>query len=410
MSTIVDVAERENRDLTGRETVEIRKIESEIANLDAQIAADNAGVDPDVGLRSQGGTTRTVDPDAALLRSDQSLAEWVGVRHGFGFQAGETADDFSLGRVVRAAMTGDRRNLSGVELRAMSEGTDSQGGFLVPEQLSSNVIDLARANAVVFQAGAQVAPMETDTLNLARLATGNSANWKSENAAVTGSDQVWEKLTLTAKTVVVNQILSRELFEDLSPAGEAAIRHEIASAIALKLDLAALEGSGTDPEPKGLGSYVAGDVPEISMGTNGAAPTNYDEVVKATFSTLKNDGADPTAAVFHPRDLETYALLKDTTNQPLRRPSAIESLPFLSSSQIDTTRDQGTSTGVASNAYVGDFRQMVVGVRPRLQIRFQLLDQRYADNLQVAILAWLRADVGLAHENHFAKIVGLLAS
>jgi HK97 family phage major capsid protein len=197
--------------------------------------------------------------------------------------------------------------------------------------------------------------------------------------------------------------MSRELFEDLSDEGDAAIRNEIAQAIALKLDLAALEGSGTAPEPKGVANFA---VNEVSMGTNGAKPTTWDEVVKAHFANLKANAQRSTAGIFHPRDLETYALFKDSQQNPLRMPPSIESLPLLSSSQLSTTRTQGTSTD-ASNAYVGDFGELIIGVRPTLQLRFQILQERHASNLQVGLLAWLRADVTLGHPLHFTKIIGI---
>jgi HK97 family phage major capsid protein len=310
----------------------------------------------------------------------------------------------SLGRMIRARVTGDPSGLEQVEYRALAENTDASGGVLIPEQLSSEIIDRARAQAVIFQAGARTAPMESDTLNLARLATDNSAAWKSENAAIAASDSVWEKVQLQTKTVVVEQIMSRELWDDMSPEGERAIRNEIAAAIALKLDLAALEGSGSAPEPRGLVNTTG--VNSVSMGTNGLKPTSYDQVVNAAYAVLKANGAEPTAAVFHPRDLETYALMKDTTNQPLARPPAIRELPFLSSSQIATTVTQGTSTDT-SRAYIGDFGQMIVGVRPQLGVRFIVSDGAHLDNLQVTMVAYGRYDVAFGHPEHFAKIIGL---
>jgi HK97 family phage major capsid protein len=68
---------------------------------------------------------------------------------------------------------------------------------------------------------------------------------------VTESDQVYERVQLKTKTAVVLQRLSQELFEDLSPEGLKVVENEIASALALKLDLGALRGSGVDPEPRG---------------------------------------------------------------------------------------------------------------------------------------------------------------
>ena len=142
------------------------------------------------------------------------------------------------------------------------------------------------------------------------------------------------------------------------------------------------------------------------MGTDGLKPTSYNHLVQAVFACLKNDSAAPTASVMHPRDAEILALLADSTGQPLRKPEAIASLPTLYSSQIATDVTHGAIDDTSS-AYVGDFRQMIVGVRPSLNVRFQILQERFSDNLQVGILAWMRADVALAHPEHFAKVVGL---
>ncbi len=400
LHTIVDDAEKRG-EWAENDQHEYDLVEAEIRDLDNTV--DTRGF--------PGGLTQIPARDrrdeSPLLTREQSLAEHIAERRGLtpdhddGF--GER-DEFHLGRVIQARVTGDSRGLSDVERRAMAEGTDAAGGVLVPEQLSSRIIDRARSASVCFAAGALTAVMDSDTLVLARLAGGSTAEWKAENAAVTASDQTWERVELKAKTVVVEQILSRELFEDLSPAGAAAIENEIAKAIGLKLDLAALEGSGTAPEPRGIANTTG--VESVDMGTDGLTPTSYDHLVKAVFACLKNNSNAPTAAVMHPRDAEILALLADSTGQPLRKPEAIASLPTLYSSQIATDVTHGANDDTSS-AYVGDFTQMIVGVRPSLNVRFQILQERFSNNLQVGLLAWLRADVALAHPEHFTKVVGL---
>jgi HK97 family phage major capsid protein len=413
LATILDSCTQQRRDLSRTETRMVREINDRLEQLNTELEQlrDGQPADPGTlnalltgggiaGAPSLGASARVGD----VLTRECLVADWVRAR-GRGGDYGDVPEgEFSLGSIAQALVSGDHRQLTDVERRAMAEGTDAAGGVLVPEELSSRIIDKARALAVIFRAGAGTAPMASDTLVLARLATDNVANWKSENAVVTATDQVWERVELKAKTVVVEQIMSRELFEDLSGEGRAAIENSIAQAIALKLDLAGLEGSGTAPEPRGIANTTG--VNSVSMGTNGLKPTNWDQVVNAWFSCLKANSADPSAAVFHPRDLETYALLKDLQNQPLRKPPAIESMPLLSSSQISTTVTQGTSTDT-SRAYIGEYAQMIVGVRPSLQLRFQVLQERFSDNLQVGLLAWLRADVALAHPESFAKLIGL---
>lgn len=421
MTATLDLCEREGRNMSRSERAAYRKNENEVEQLDAehreaerQILAAREAFGAHIGTSydfeprmSQGGPESRPFGygdvlGSGVLTREQTLVDWARFNgRGESFYGSEP---FRLGALIRARVTGDSRDLTETERRALAEGADATGGVLVPEELSSAIIDRARALSVVLQAGAVTAAMESDTLVLARLATGSTAAWKAENAAISASDQAWERVELKAKVVVVEQLMSRELFEDISPEGQRAIEHEIAQAIALKLDLAALEGSGTAPEPRGIANTTG--VGSVSMGTNGLKPTNHDPLVNAVYAVLKANGAAPTAAVLHPRDLETFALLKDTTGQPLRPPAALDGLPMLSSSQLSTARTQGTSTD-ASNAYVGDFSQVIIGVRPSLQLRFQVLQERFSDNLQVGLLAWLRADVALAHPEHLTKIVGL---
>src|SRR5439155_4485796 len=134
---------------------------------------------------------------------------------------------------------------------------------------------------------------------------------------------------------------------------------------------AVFEGSGIDPEP--LGIRTTANVNTLAMpGAGGATPSSYDELVKAVYAVQVANGPMATAAVMHPRDAETYALLKDTLEQPLRRPEAIRDLPFLSTSQLNLARSVGESND-ASTIYVGDFTQVVVGFRPTVNVRLQVL-------------------------------------
>ena len=70
-------------------------------------------------------------------------------------------------------------------MRALSEGTDSAGGFTVPEIVGSRFIDRVRDALVVQRAGAQIVPMTSDTLHLARLAQpGIATGSPAVNAAI----------------------------------------------------------------------------------------------------------------------------------------------------------------------------------------------------------------------------------
>lgn len=403
LSEIMEAAE--DRDLSRRERGEADQLRRETDELRQRVPQIDGRLTQFNGISDD-----RSEEHGDLLAPTDRLADWVAERRGGrGSFAGDDFSRFSLGKIIRAAATGDRGKLNDVETRALAEGSDASGGFLLAPELSSEVIDLARSAAVAFTAGALTLPMGSPTVYLPRLSSGVEAAWKAENQPITGADEEWERITLTAKTVVVQQKISVELLEDISGTeAEAVIRNDLAKSLALKLDLAILEGSGDDPVP--LGVYGTPDVNEVKMGgTNGGTPSLFDEVVKGDFAVRQANGAPATAAVMHPRDGESYALLKESSGQPIRRPDAIANLPFLTTTQIDIARTTGTSDDT-STVYVGDFATVVVGVRPSLQIRLLDLHERYADQLQVGLLAWLRADVALRHPQHMTKITGVRAS
>jgi HK97 family phage major capsid protein len=404
----VDAAEARGS-LSVREEDKIDAKYKQIRELDETIEKARQAQGLDQNGRYVGPPTGDRSSDAALT-PEQRMADWYAARHGSfgiggdGLTPAFEAREFSLGRIAGALLGRlDRSELSDSEQRAMAEGVDASGGFLVPEILSSNVIDRVRNKAAVFAAGALTIPMDTDTTNLARLAGGNSANWKSENAAVTESDETWERVQLRTKTAVVLQRVSQELFEDLSPEGARVIENEILQALALKLDLAALRGSGVDPEPRGIRNQTGVNI--VSLGANGATPTNYDFLIDA-LSAVRDANGEPKAAIYASRTAKTLDKLKDSTGQPLNQPGAVAELSKFVSNQIPINLTQGTSTDT-SEAYVGDFSTVLIGLRPTIGMRVKVLSERYADNLQIGLIAWIRGDVGLAHPEHLSVVTGI---
>ena len=79
-------------------------------------------------------------------------------------------------------------------------------------------------------------------------------------------------------------------------------------------------------------------------------------------------------------------------------------LTFLDTKQIPINRTKGTAAN-ASDIFVGDWSQLLIGMRTQLQIT--MLTERYADTGEIGLVAWLRADVATAHDGAFAIIEGV---
>jgi len=309
----------------------------------------------------------------------------------------------SLGKIIRAKILGDPMGLNESERRAGGENIGSLGGWFVPSLVSGYVIDLARNAAVTMQAGAWTLTMDGPEIVLVKVQTDPTAYWRAEHVAITESDGTFAPIRL--KAVILGCLLrvSQALLEDSASAGQT-IEKMLSAALGLELDRVCLLGNGAN-EPRGL--FHCADINEYSMGANGAAPTNYDPFSYAVQYVLEDNGL-PTAAIMAPRTFGTLDRLKAaTTNQPLVAPQSYMDLKKFYTNQIPVDQTQGTDTA-SSCAFVGDFTNIVVGMRKQLTI--DISPHAGTDTfakVENLIRGYLRVDVAVLRENHFTKIVGI---
>lgn len=342
------------------------------------------------------------DSNRAALAPEQRVQDWARSQGMIPTDHEEGPRALDFGRYVRGMVTGNWRE-SDMERRAMSEGTLTAGGYAVPTILSSQIIDLARNRAQVLAAGAQLVPMSNQTVDLAKWAGDPTAAWHSENATITPSDAVLGRVRLQAKTLASIVIASRELIEDADPLTVSqSLTQAFAAQFALTVDLAALYGAGVAPQPQGL--KTASGVTVTPIGANGAPPTNYDWLVNSVFA-VRAANETPNAVLYAPRTAKSLALLKDTTNQPLQAPAYLDNVARFETAQIPTNLVVGTSGTTTSDAFCGDWTQLLVGVRTDLKI--QVLSERYVDAGQVGFSAWWRGDIGMARTAAFNITSGL---
>lgn len=286
---------------------------------------------------------------------------------------------------------------------ALTEGTNTAGGYTVPTILLPGILGALAPASSMISAGANVALIQdgAKSFTIAGVDSLPTAAWRNESGSVAESDPAFRNLTITPRSLAFRFKVSRELLAD-SPNLENALRQVIAQAFAKELDRAGLRGSGTAPEIRGL-LNISG-VNTIGSGTNGASLTNYAKFINASRTIKELNAPIPSAAIMSPREEETMALFEDTTGQPLRRPDALSSWSFYTSSQIPTNLTVGSSND-CSEVYVGDFSQFVFFVREGVSI--QLATELYAENGQVGFICHTRVDVAALYPQAFAVITGV---
>jgi len=124
------------------------------------------------------------------------------------------------------------------------EGLNTQGGFLVPDEMENELVTL-REQYGVFRREAKIYPMGADTLRIPRRNATLTAYFVGEAAAGTESQQTFDSVQLVAKKMMALTTVSNELLEDAVINIGDDIAGEIAYAFAAKEDDCGFNGDGT---------------------------------------------------------------------------------------------------------------------------------------------------------------------
>lgn len=184
------------------------------------------------------------------------------------------------------ASRGNRKSLAfcdrhGIEVKAHTEGVNSAGGFLVPDEFETELISL-REQYGVFRREARVRPMSSDTLRVPRRSATLTASFVGEATAGTESTQTFESVLLVAKKAMVLTTVSNELNEDAFVNLADDVAGEIAYAFAKKEDECGFTGTGTSTY-----GGIRGVVDIIENGTT--AVQYYDAALSSSFADLSLD-------------------------------------------------------------------------------------------------------------------------
>ena len=254
--------------------------------------------------------------------------------------------------------------------------------------------------------------MEAGEVTIARVTADATPQWRPEGSAVTASGMTFDRITLRAKTLAAIVPVTLELMEDVGNFPQI-VESALAAAMGVKLDYACLAGTGSASEPKGVYHYST-----VNSVTSVGTPTDYAEVSAAVGEIIeRNFPGDPAelAWVMAPRDGQTYDGLQDTLHQPLRPTPWVAALKRLHTTSIDS--DLGS--GAESWGVIGDFRQMVIGMRTSgVTIRVinagtvidaDSVTHNAVSELKFFLVAHMRCDMALLRPTWFCKMTGITA-
>lgn len=138
--------------------------------------------------------------------------------------------------------------------RDLTAGTDAAGGYSVATDLmSARFIDVLRSNTLLDKIGATFMNGLQGDVAIPKQTTAAATEWNSsETDATAQSDLVLNQVTMTPKHLSALTGYSKQLLAQSSLDVEALVRNDLAQSLAIALDAAAINGSGSSGQPTGI--------------------------------------------------------------------------------------------------------------------------------------------------------------
>lgn len=288
--------------------------------------------------------------------------------------------EFSFYSDVAKSQKGDakaqERLDASLEGKAMTVGTSSAGGYLVPDQYSREVLELRFQNAVLEPLFSRI-NVQSDTLRIASVTGGLTAGWVAELAEKPAADLTFGEISTGVFTVAGLAVASNQLLSYAGNQIDRLINAELARRINRVIEIAILNGSGTG-QPKGI-------LGTSGVGTTALTSTDVDDLLDAVsdaITAIYTDFIDaPNAIVMHPRTWGRIAKARDTNGAyligsataPRQDRTAVAGLPGYGGGQtprgelfglpVYTTANVPTDLGTGTNesrVIVGKFDEGLV--------------------------------------------------
>lgn len=312
-------------------------------------------------------------------------------------------DDLTIGGYFRAIAVGDPKTEA--ERRALS--STGGAGNNIPAPIRAMIFDRLKNQTYLGRAGAIFLPMDSATTVLTRVDTAASFNWHAEGSTHSGTDPTFAAVTLNAKTYRGVIKANRELVQDAADF-PAVLEREIVGGMREKVEEISLRGTGSGSQPTGLLNSTAINNVNFGGTTAGAAPSStgaggWLDILQARQRLLDDNTPDRFSMVWAPRTERQFGSLRTSSDKDwLGRPPLLQNVRTFTTAAMPTTLAPSTGLTGVSSIVMGDYSDLVVGVR--LEPQVEVLRERYSGAYQFGYLAAMRMDVQPIRPSSFERI------
>lgn len=354
----LDSHRTEKGTLTAEDDATYSKMEQEIADLGKEIARLERQEALEAELNKPVNKPLTSKPDNSA--TDKPA------------KTGRASDEYKNGMLQ--ALRTNFRQVSNI----LQEGVDADGGYLVPEEYDSRLIDVLTEENIMRSLGHTITTSGEHKINIA--ATKPAAAWIEEGGALTFGDATFSQILLDAHKLHVAIKVTEELLYDNAFGLENYIITEFGKALANAEEDAFLNGDGSG-KPTGLfatsgGGAVAGTL---------SAAIKSDDILDLVYA-LKRPYRKNASFIMNDKTLAQLRKLKDNNGAYIWQPSYQSDEP-----------DKVLGYAVHTSAYApenaiafGDYSYYNIGDRGTRS--FKQLTELFAGNGMIGYVAKERVD------------------
>lgn len=260
--TLIDAAEKENRDLTAEEQTRYDALKKDIASATGRIERVEQQMDQEAQLSSRARAVSGVIVEGQEQKFD-SFGDW-------------------LIAVAQAGRTDGREVDPRLLFEAVASGTNvsfpSEGGFLVPQDFATEIIKHAHEGGEILSRvrrvpvsgnGLKVSAVDEDSRANGSRWGGVQAFWANEADAATKSKPKWRQMDLNLHKLIALGYATEELLADAA-AIQATFFQAFGEEIQFKTEDAIINGTGSG-QPLGL--LTSGSLVSVAKETSQVAAT-----------------------------------------------------------------------------------------------------------------------------------------
>ena len=355
--------------LSEEDTATYDKMEQDVMNLGKEIERLERQAAIDAELSKATSTPLTGKPGAKMGKDETEKT---------GRASDEYKGSFWNAMRVKAPMPS--------VLNALQEGTDSEGGYLVPDEFERTLVE-ALEEENVFRTLAHVIKTSSGDRKIPVVASKGSASWVDEEGAYQESDDAFSQVSIGAYKLGTMIKVSEELLADSVFDLEAYISKEFARRIGAREEESFFNGDG---KGKPLGILAATGGAEVGVTAASATAITADEVIDLFYS-LKAPYRKNAVWLLNDATVKQIRKLKDTTGQYLWQPSLVAGTPdTILGRPVKTSAFMPTAAAGAKTIAFGDFKYYWIADRQGRT--FKKLSELFAATGQVGFMGTQRVD------------------